>query len=110
MFICPFFITISIIQIEKSIVGVPGIRTQGRRMLLRLPTKFNVLLSPAGRLSSVHQATDFGQPLQGQISARHAQLFGEKKFCRKLMPVSKCLGTNTHLKQPVVNLLKPLQS
>ena len=33
VYFCPFLITISIIQIEKSIDGVLGIRTQGRRMV-----------------------------------------------------------------------------
>ena len=32
VYFCPFFNTTSIIQIEKSVDGVLGIRTRGRRM------------------------------------------------------------------------------
>ena len=40
----PFLITISIIQIEKSLDGVLGIRTHGRRILVTYPYKVNVIL------------------------------------------------------------------
>ena len=33
VYFLPFLITISIIQIEKGLVGVLGIRTRGRRMI-----------------------------------------------------------------------------
>ena len=33
VYFCPFLITISIIQIEKSVDGVLGIRTRGRTLV-----------------------------------------------------------------------------